>query len=103
MIRGEIRWFTFASPDKKRPVVILTRTSVIKVLNKVTVAPITSTILGIPSELKLSIEDGMIKDCVINLDNIQTVNKSSIDGYIAMLSREKLEYLSKAIKFALDI
>jgi mRNA interferase MazF len=59
MKRGEVRWYKFKKPDKKRPVVILTRNSAIEFLGEVTVAPITSTIRDIPSEVLLSSEDGM--------------------------------------------
>ena len=103
MIHGEIRWFKFSYPDKKRPVLILTRSSIIKLLSKVTVAPITSTILGIPSEVNLTIDDGMNKNCVINLDNIQTVDKSQIGGYITTLNFSKLKQVTNAIRFALDL
>jgi mRNA interferase MazF len=51
--RGEIRWYRFSRPDKKRPVVILTRDSVLEYLGEVTIAPITSTIRDIPSEVAL--------------------------------------------------
>lgn len=75
MKRGEIRWYKFQNPDKKRPVVILTRNSAIEFLGEVTVAPVTSTIRDIPSEVLLGMEDGMKNDCAINLDHIQTVSK----------------------------
>jgi mRNA interferase MazF len=57
--RGEIRWYRFSRPDKKRPVVILTRDSVLEYLGEVAVAPITSTICGIPSEVAPGPADGM--------------------------------------------
>jgi len=59
MKRGEVRWYKFKSPDKKRPVVILTRNSMLDYLGEVTVAPITSTVRDIPSEVLLSNEDGL--------------------------------------------
>jgi len=80
MQRGEVRWYKFAQPDKRRPVVILTRSSVIEYLGDVTVAPITSTIRDIPSEVLLSQLDGMPRDCAINLDHIQTVSKGNVEG-----------------------
>ena len=61
--RGEVRWYRFASPDKRRPVVILTRNSILEYLGEVTVAPITSTVRDIPSEVALTREDGVPKDC----------------------------------------
>ena len=75
MQRGEVRWYTFAAPDKRRPVVILTRDVVLAYLGEVTVAPVTSIIRDIPSEVLLSTFDGMPRDCAINLDHIQTVSK----------------------------
>jgi mRNA interferase MazF len=101
MRRGEVRWYTFSQPDKKRPVVILTRDTVIDYLGEVTVAPVTSTIRDIPSEVLLSRADDMPRDCVINLDHIQTVAKGKIGGLITTLSAEKMVRLRQALLFAL--
>jgi mRNA interferase MazF len=101
MRRGEVRWYTFKKPDKKRPVVILTRNSAIEFLGEVTVAPITSTIRDIPSEVLLSSKDGMKNDCAINLDHVQTVSKGKIGALITGLSSTKLNQLRKALNFAL--
>ncbi len=103
MKRGEIRWYKFKSPDKKRPVVILNRDSILEYLGEVTIAPITSTIRDIPSEVLLTHEDGMRKDCAINCDHIQTVSKSKIGSLITTMSQDKLEQISKAIWFALNL
>ena len=103
MKRGEIRWYKFNSPDKKRPVLILTRDSILEYLGEVTVAPITSRVRDIPSEIFLSKQDGMAKDCVINFDHIQTVSKGKIGSLITRLSKEKLEQIREAIQFALDL
>ncbi|MDI6728078.1 MAG: type II toxin-antitoxin system PemK/MazF family toxin [Thermodesulfovibrionales bacterium] len=103
MRRGEVRWYKFQNPDKKRPVVILTRNSILEYLGEVTVAPITSTIRDIPSEVILSQEDGMRNDCAINCDHIQTVSKSKIGSLITTLSKGKLNELSSAVSFALNL
>jgi len=103
MKRGEIRWYKFKSPDKKRPVVILTRDSILKYLGEVTIAPITSTIRDIPCEVLLTSEDGMKKNCAINCDHIQTVSKNKLGSTITTLTQDKLKQLSKAIWFALDL
>ncbi len=103
MKRGEIRWYKFKRPDKKRPVLILTRDSVLEYLREVTVAPITSTIRDIPSEVLLTREDGLRKDCAINCDHMQTVSKNKIGSLITTLSRDKLTQVSKAIWFALNL
>ena len=102
MKRGEIRWYKFKAPDKNRPVLILTRDSVIEYLGEVTVAPITSTVRNIPSEVFLSNQDGMTMDCAINFDHIQTVSKGKIGSIITKLSTDNLEQVRKAIQFALD-
>ena len=103
MRRGEIRWYKFQSPDKKRPVLILTRDSVLEYLGEVTIAPITSTIRDIPSEIYLSSQDGMPRDCAINCDHLQTVAKGRIGSLITTLSSDKLKEVSNAIYFALDL
>ena len=103
MRRGEIRWYKFKAPDKKRPALILTRNSIIKYLGEVTVAPVTSTIRNIPSEVFLSENDGMPKDCAINFDHIQTVSKSKIGSLIMTLMPEKLKQVRDAIIFALNL
>jgi len=103
MKRGEIRWYKFHQPDKKRPVLILTRDSILKYLGEVTIAPITSTIRDIPSEVVLTEEDGMAKECAINFDHLQTVSKSKIGALIVSLDNRKLTEASKAIRFSLNL
>jgi len=103
MKRGEIRWYKFKAPDKKRPALIITRDSLLKYLGEVTVAPITSTVRDIPSEVFLSKADGMPEDCAINFDHIQTVSKGKLGSLITKLSRKKLEQVRNAVQFALDL
>jgi mRNA interferase MazF len=103
MKRGEVRWYKFKHPDKKRPVVILTRNSILEYLGEVTIAPVTSTIRDIPSEVLLSRLDGMHNDCAINCDHIQTVSKSNVGSIITSLSKEKLSDVRDAINFALNL
>jgi len=103
MKRGEIRWYRFKAPDKRRPVIILTRDTILEYLGEVTVAPVTTTIRDIPSEVFLSHADGMMRDCAINFDHLQTVSKRKIGGLITVLSTEKLHEVSEAIEFALDL
>jgi mRNA interferase MazF len=100
--RGEVRWYKFQRPDKKRPVVILTRDSALDFLGEVTIAPITSTVRDIPSEVLLTTGDGMARDCAVNLDHVQTVPKGSIGSLITTLSREKLLRVTEALNFALE-
>ena len=103
MKRGEVRWYKFKSPDKKRPVLVVTRSSVLAYLGEVTIVPITSTIRNIPSEVFLSQDDGMPKDCAINCDHIQTVSKGKIGALITTLDQAKLNLVKQAIAFALEL
>lgn len=103
MKRGEIRWYTFARPDKKRPILIVTRDSVISYLGEITIAPLTSTVRNIPSDVFLSKHDGMLRDCAVNCDHLQTVSKSRIGTLITTLPRESMVRVGRAIRFALAI
>lgn len=103
MRRGEVRWYTFKSPDKKRPVVILSRTSVITYLDEVTIAPITTTVRDIPSEVFLSRQDGLPRDCAVNCDHLQTVAEQKVGALITTLTAGKLEELAQAVRFALEL
>lgn len=103
MKRGDIRWYKFRAPDKKRPVLILTRNSILSYLGEVTVAPITTTIRDIPSEVLLTKDDGLPTDCVINFDHMQTVSKAKLGKLITTLPQGKLQDVRKAILFALEL
>ena len=103
MKRGEIRWYKFKTPDKKRPVLILSRNSIMGYLGEVTVAPITSTVREIPSEVQLNRQDGMPRECAVNCDHIQTVSKAKIGSLITTVSAEKLTRVRDAVTFALAL
>lgn len=103
MKHGEIRWYRFLAPDKKRPVLILTRNSVLEYLGEVTIAPITTTVRDIPSEVFLSTIDGMPRDCAVNCDHLQTVSKGKIGSLITSLTRTRMIEVGRAIRFALGI
>jgi mRNA interferase MazF len=99
--RGEVRWFRFQAPDKQRPVVILTRESVLDYLGEVTIAPITSTVREIPSEVMLGTGDGMARECAVNLDHVQTVARGRIGALITTLSARRMTEIRTALLFAL--
>jgi mRNA interferase MazF len=103
MKHGEIRWYKFTHPDKQRPVLILTRDSVLEYLGEVTVAPITTTVRNIPSEVFLSKADGMPRECAINCDHLQTVSKGKLGTLITSLPKEKMAEVGRSIRFALNI
>ena len=99
--RGDIRFYNFALPDKKRPVVVLTRDSAIAYLSTVTIAPITSAIRGVPSEVVLSEEDGMKGPCVVNLHNAITVSQDRVGKRVAQLSSLRMNEICAALRFSL--
>lgn len=103
MNRGDVCWYTFKAPDKRRPVLILTRDSAIAVLHSVTVAPITSTIRSIPTEVVLTDSDGMPGTCAVNFDNLQTVPKSNVGDRIARLTARRMNEAAAAVSFALGL
>jgi mRNA interferase MazF len=94
-------WYSFKAPDQRGPILILTRDSAIGILNSVTIAPITSTIRGIPTEVILTEEDGLPAPCAANFDNIQTVPKRNIGERIARLTASRMKLAAAAASFAL--
>lgn len=101
MKRGEVRWLRFNKAEKNRPVVILTRDSVIPVVNSVIIAERSSVIRGIPTEVLLGPEDGMPLPSAINLDRIQTMDKSRLGEWITDLT-EKMHATIHALLVAVD-
>jgi mRNA interferase MazF len=98
--RGEVRLFRFPAPDKHRPVLILTRGSALEYLSRVTVAPITSTVRGVPSEVVLGPEDGMKHVCAVNLHNVVTVPQAGVGRRLAQLTPQRLREVCAALAFA---
>ena len=103
MRRGEVWWANLAGPAGRRPVVLLSRDATYETRAQVTVAPVTRTIRNIAAEVPLGPEDGLDMKCVANLDDIITIRKSTVQERITVLSREKMNAVTKAIIFALDL
>jgi mRNA interferase MazF len=99
--RGDVRLCRFPPPDKQRPVLVLTRTSAIGHLATVTVAPVTSTVRGVPSEVILDIDDGMKGHCAVNLHNAVTVTQARLGRRVGNLSAARMEEVCEALRFAL--
>lgn len=99
--RGDIRLYSFAPPDKSHPVVVLTRDSALAYLGTVTVAPITSTIQSVPSEVLLNEEDGMKAPCAVNLHNLVTVAQDRLGKRVAQLSALRMQEICAALRFSL--
>lgn len=103
MRRGEVWWANLAPPLNRRPVLLLSRSTAYRSRTLVTVAPITRTIRHISAEVLLDERDGMPTQCVVNLDNVLTVEKELLDRQITTLSEEKMHLVAWAIVFALDL
>lgn len=99
--RGEIWQFSFPSPDRRRPVLILTRGEMIPHLTSVTVAPITRTVRGVPSEVIIGAESGLKTTSAINLHNLATVPKQGLRAYVGTVCPEVWESVRHALLFAL--
>ena len=97
MRRGEIRWYTFALPDKRRPVLLLTRPDIIDTLNEIIVVPATRTIRGIESEIVLTPDDGMPAACALNFDHIALAQRARLGATITTLREERWSEVRRAL------
>jgi mRNA interferase MazF len=85
MKRGEIRWYAFQLPDKRRPILILTRNKVIDRLNEIIVVPVTRTIRGLTTEVVLTPDDGMPVVCALNFDHVSLAQRDRIGSALCSL------------------
>lgn len=98
--RGEIWMYRFGRPDKRRPALILSRPAAIDLLDTVIIAPITTTIHGVPSEVVVDESHGLKHPSAVNLDNIQTVYKSGLYKYVGLLDEETMGLVCRALAIA---
>ena len=98
--RGEIWLYEFKPPDKRRPVLVLTRPEVIDLLRTVMVAPITSTIRGAPSEVTVGVGEGLKGPSAANLDHVQTVEQRLLGQYVGSVSDETMTRVCEALLVA---
>jgi mRNA interferase MazF len=98
--RGDIWTYRFKSPDRRRPVVVLSRQEVIPLLRTVMVAPVTSTIRGAPSEVALGPEEGLKHESAANLDHVQTVERSRLVAFVGTVSAAKMRRICAALSIA---
>ncbi len=98
--RGEIWLLRLPRPDKRRPVLILSRPSLIRVLHTVTVAAITSTLRGSPTEVAVGPETGLKATSCVNLCNIFTVRQSDIRTFVGTVSAAKMRGVCRALSIA---
>jgi len=100
MRRGEIRWYTFAAPDKRRPVLLISRDEVIDVLNEVIVVPATRTVRGLVTEVILTPNDGMPVTCALNLDHVSLAQRARLGAAIATLPAARWPEVESALLVA---
>lgn len=98
--RGEIWSYRFKAPDKRRPVLVLTRQEVIGLLHTVMVAPITSTVYGAPSEVVVGPEEGLKRASAVNLDHVQTVERARLVTYVGSVSPPTMKAVCRALAIA---
>ena len=98
--RGEIWMYTFRAPDKRRPVLVLSRPEVIPLLHTVMVAPITTTIRGSPGEVVVGVAEGLKTESAVNLDHVQTVERDRLARYVGSLKAETMRAVCRALAVA---
>ena len=103
MMRGEIWWAILPSPAGKRPIVLVSRNEAYKIRDLITIAPVTTRIRGIPTEVELNTKDGLPRRCVVNCDNLTTIPKTWLEKRISVLHAAKMREVDASIKFALGI
>jgi mRNA interferase MazF len=101
--RGEVWWADLSAPAGRRPVLLLNRDAAYQVRDTVIVALVMTRVRGIPTEVPLGVDEGMPKACVINLDNLQTIPRASIDTHITTLTPARIDAVDRAVHFALGL
>lgn len=96
--RGDVRWANVGA--KTRPVVLLTRQAVIGRLRSVMVAPCTTTVRDLPSEVALGPDEGLPKPCVANLDNVTLLDVGALGGLVTSLDDEVMGRMCAALSAA---
>lgn len=81
--QGEIWWAE--ADDKRRPVLIVTRSEAVPVLNAVVVAPITRALRDIPTEVRLDESEGLPDQCAASFDNLQRIDRSALGAKVGSL------------------
>ena len=98
-----MREICLARLDKTRPVVVLTREAARSAMTKVTVAPVTSTIKGLSSEVAVGPANGFDQDCVVSLDNVVTIPADLLGRTVGLLHAGQEADLARALVLAFDL
>jgi mRNA interferase MazF len=100
---GDVRLVELASPDKRRPALVLSRTTHLQHLTQVVVAPITRTVRGIATELLLGPESGLKEPSAAKLDQLQAVHRNRLGRFLGALDRSRKREVRDALLFALEL
>ena len=103
MRRGGVWWADLPFAARRRPVVLLSLNEAYAVRQLVTVAPVTTRVRAIPTEVELGRDDGLPRRCVVNLNIITTIPKQTLKEQIAPLGPGKLAAVERALAFALGL
>jgi len=98
-----MREICLARLDKTRPVVVLTRDLARAAMTKVTVAPVTSTVKGLSSEVALGVENGLDHGCAASIDNVLTIPASALGRTVGYLTAHQETALARAVVLAFDL
>ena len=101
VVRGDIWLYRFAPPDRRRPVLVLSRPAALARIRTAIVAPITSAIRGLPSEVRLGVDDGLKGECAANLDHLLTVAQDELRVWVGRLDEERMRVVCTAAEVAL--
>lgn len=100
MRRGELWW---ATVDKRRPVVLLSRDEAYEVRQLVVVAPVTTVVRGFAAEVRVGRREGLPREGVINCDALVTISKGALVARAGALTAAKQRQLDDALMFALGL
>ncbi len=98
--QGDIWWAE--SEDKRRPVLVVTRTEAVPVLTTIIVAPVTRTVRQIPTEVPLGPPNGLLVDCVASFDNLQPIRRTFLTDRVGGLQREQADEICRALRALAD-
>ncbi len=99
--RGDIWFYRFGRPDKQRPVLVLSRQAALRQIRTAVVAPITTAIRGLPSEVRVGVEHGLKADSVVNLDHLYTVPQRELRQWLGRLDECQMQEVCGAVEVAL--
>jgi mRNA interferase MazF len=99
--RGEVWWGELEDVGR-RPFLVMTRSAAIPVLNNLVAAPITRTVRGIPTEVRLGVDDGMPTDCAASFDNLRVVPKVHLVDRVCSLDSLRMIEACRALRAAVD-